>query len=121
MIGSPDWDDMDSRLATMQEMLHDGSTASAQAAVRISLGSLRGDLAALRHFAGLKDTPPPAPKAAPNTYDGPLVDNLPKIETRASQVAGFTGNICDQCGGTHMIRSGTCELCQDCGTTTGCS
>jgi hypothetical protein len=34
---------------------------------------------------------------------------------------GFTGNFCPECGGSHMIRAGTCECCQDCGTTTGCS
>lgn len=34
---------------------------------------------------------------------------------------GFTGNTCDHCGSTRMIRAGHCEACSDCGTTTGCS
>lgn len=34
---------------------------------------------------------------------------------------GFTGDSCDRCGGTRMLRSGTCLTCQDCGATTGCS
>ena len=34
---------------------------------------------------------------------------------------GYTGAFCPDCGGTHMVRSGTCEKCMDCGATTGCS
>ncbi len=37
------------------------------------------------------------------------------------QSSPWTGNICSTCGSHRMIRSGTCECCQDCGTTTGCS
>ena len=31
------------------------------------------------------------------------------------------GEICSKCGGDNLIRNGTCKICQDCGTTTGCS
>lgn len=34
---------------------------------------------------------------------------------------GFTGNICATCGGSRMVRTGACECCQDCGTSSGCS
>lgn len=34
---------------------------------------------------------------------------------------GFTGNSCTACGSMQMVRSGTCEKCNDCGQTTGCS
>jgi hypothetical protein len=34
---------------------------------------------------------------------------------------GYTGNFCDDCGGARMTRSGTCEKCEDCGSTSGCS
>lgn len=34
--------------------------------------------------------------------------------------AGYTGSICDMCGGTRMRRSGTCETCDDCGHAGGC-
>lgn len=34
---------------------------------------------------------------------------------------GFTGSLCSACGSASMVRAGTCELCQSCGTTTGCS
>lgn len=35
--------------------------------------------------------------------------------------AGYTGNICDVCGSTRMKMAGHCMVCDDCGTTTGCS
>lgn len=34
---------------------------------------------------------------------------------------GYTGNICDACGGLRMVRTGVCETCQDCGASNGCS
>ena len=34
---------------------------------------------------------------------------------------GFTGDICMQCGGSQMVRNGTCLKCNECGETTGCS
>lgn len=36
-------------------------------------------------------------------------------------VAGFTGDTCIHCQSLNMVRSGTCQTCQDCGETTGCS
>ena len=45
-------------------------------------------------------------------------------EARAIQAArerGFTGDICDDCGSSQMVRNGTCLKCNDCGSTTGCS
>ena len=43
---------------------------------------------------------------------------------RGLQVArkqGFTGDICEVCGGIQMVRNGTCLKCNECGSTTGCS
>ncbi|MGL4345207.1 MAG: vitamin B12-dependent ribonucleotide reductase [Cellulosilyticaceae bacterium] len=31
------------------------------------------------------------------------------------------GETCAICKSTHLVRNGTCKICQDCGTTTGCS
>jgi ribonucleoside-diphosphate reductase alpha chain len=31
------------------------------------------------------------------------------------------GETCSKCGGDNLLRNGTCKICQDCGTTTGCS
>lgn len=39
----------------------------------------------------------------------------------AARSVGYTGNPCSNCGGWRMRRNGTCEVCDDCGTTTGCS
>jgi len=45
-------------------------------------------------------------------------------DARARQAArerGFTGDICDDCGSSQMVRNGTCLKCNACGSTTGCS
>ena len=39
----------------------------------------------------------------------------------AAQGLGYTGETCPACGSIRMRRSGTCSVCEDCGTTTGCS
>ena len=49
-----------------------------------------------------------------------------KLTTKAPtqttpQNSGFTGNFCSDCGGAKMVRTGTCEMCLDCGSTSGCS
>ncbi len=31
------------------------------------------------------------------------------------------GEVCSTCGGDNLIKNGTCKVCMDCGTTTGCS
>jgi ribonucleoside-diphosphate reductase alpha chain len=49
---------------------------------------------------------------------------LGRLEERARQAAkerGFTGDVCDDCGGSQMVRNGTCLKCNECGATTGCS
>lgn len=43
-------------------------------------------------------------------------------QLKKAKAQGFTGNICTGCGGTNMVRTGTCETCQNCfGTSGGCS
>lgn len=37
------------------------------------------------------------------------------------QAETLYGETCSQCGSDRMMRNGTCKLCLDCGTTTGCS
>ncbi len=39
----------------------------------------------------------------------------------SSRDAGYTGDICGQCQGVKMRRNGSCLLCEDCGSTSGCS
>ncbi len=38
-----------------------------------------------------------------------------------AKLQGYTGSICSGCGSTKMKRNGSCELCLDCGQTSGCS
>lgn len=33
----------------------------------------------------------------------------------------FDGSVCPNCGSSRMVQNGTCKVCMDCGTTTGCS
>jgi ribonucleoside-diphosphate reductase alpha chain len=52
-----------------------------------------------------------------------VVSNNPfKNEARArSLMQGYTGNACGECGNFTMVRNGTCEKCDTCGSTSGCS
>ncbi len=34
---------------------------------------------------------------------------------------GYTGNECLECHNFTMVRNGTCEKCDTCGATSGCS
>ena len=43
-------------------------------------------------------------------------------ERRSRAIAqGYTGNICSECQNFTMVRNGTCEKCDTCGATSGCS
>ncbi|MDX3924758.1 MAG: vitamin B12-dependent ribonucleotide reductase [Shinella sp.] len=47
-----------------------------------------------------------------------------KLETerRMRSIAqGYTGNMCSECQNFTMVRNGTCEKCDTCGATSGCS
>lgn len=50
---------------------------------------------------------------------GPLVHAATSLPT--PQQMGYTGDTCDNCHGTRVRNNGTCKVCDDCGTTTGCS
>lgn len=54
----------------------------------------------------------------------PLADfepGPPKMDRSQATSLGFTGNSCNECGSMQMVRNGTCEKCNSCGATTGCS
>ena len=38
-----------------------------------------------------------------------------------SIMQGYTGNMCTECQNFTMVRNGTCEKCDTCGATSGCS
>lgn len=40
---------------------------------------------------------------------------------RRARTMGFTGDICTTCGSMNVKKNGSCNVCTDCGTTTGCS
>ncbi|TSC58510.1 MAG: ribonucleoside-diphosphate reductase alpha chain [Candidatus Peregrinibacteria bacterium Greene0416_19] len=42
-------------------------------------------------------------------------------EREQAKLQGFTGSICLGCGSLRMKRNGSCEVCLDCGVTSGCS
>jgi ribonucleoside-diphosphate reductase alpha chain len=68
-------------------------------------------------------TPEPAPKGRLLKSSTPEVQ---KAASTAKYVATPTGTSsdalpCTNCGSLALIRNGTCHLCTNCGTTTGCS
>lgn len=44
-----------------------------------------------------------------------------KLDHKTARAQGFTGNQCSQCYSMRMQVSGHCEVCQDCGSSSGCS
>lgn len=47
--------------------------------------------------------------------------NLGARTKQEAKARGYTGDVCPTCGGLHMAMAGHCQVCTDCGTTTGCS
>jgi len=37
-----------------------------------------------------------------------------------AKAEGYTGDVCDKCGSHRMRHSGTCLVCEDCGSSGGC-
>lgn len=77
------------------------------------------DSAALKHYFvhGVDMITPTAPPYTSTDTPPPFhIESL-----REAMERGFTGNICTMCGGSRMIRNGTCEVCTECGATSGCS
>ena len=42
-------------------------------------------------------------------------------QVSAARAKGYTGNACSECGQLTMVRNGSCEKCDSCGSTSGCS
>jgi hypothetical protein len=45
----------------------------------------------------------------------------PVFDRRMAKQSGYTGDECTNCHGVRVKNNGTCLVCEDCGTTTGCS
>ena len=43
------------------------------------------------------------------------------IEKANAKASGYTGEQCEFCGSIRVKRSGSCTVCEDCGSTSGCS
>ena len=48
-------------------------------------------------------------------------DNTPPDYNKDVSGEVLYGETCSHCGSDRMMQNGTCKLCLDCGTTTGCS
>ena len=50
-----------------------------------------------------------------------LSSEVIKMSREQAANMGYTGDACDHCGSMKMQRTGHCNTCAECGTTTGCS
>lgn len=69
----------------------------------------------------------PAPAVAPDIQPSPSglserpLPISPTMMRQAARTHGYTGSECADCGSMRMVQNGTCEKCENCGATTGCS
>jgi ribonucleoside-diphosphate reductase alpha chain len=77
------------------------------------------------------NSPPrlPAREEAPVTEDKVTEKVLEKVKAGmyeveailAAKAQGYTGEMCMSCGSSRVKRNGACTVCEDCGSTSGCS
>ncbi len=74
----------------------------------------------------------PAPHVEEQKTQVKLVEPEPKTmadkdneafddKARSAKIQGFTGAQCESCGSMKVKQNGSCQVCVDCGETTGCS
>jgi hypothetical protein len=91
--------------------------------VRITEGRLRGRSA---NITDVVNGPPEHGGVAyfllkaPTLPTGEYRAHAHEIELTHAREQGYTGDLCDKCGGCRMLRAGPCLKCDDCGETTGC-
>jgi len=61
------------------------------------------------------------PSAAKRSVLSTTAQSAPVESTHVAFASPYTGDMCPGCNGFRMVRSGTCAVCEDCSTTTGCS
>ena len=63
--------------------------------------------------------------ADPATYEPPTQVSESGAKVMGSPInpieLGYTGDACSNCGSTKVRRNGSCTVCDECGTTSGCS
>jgi len=93
---------IDERLHPVSEHLHPGRTD-----VHVAPSQPQGAVAVAT-----------APAAAP-ARTGTIGEKTAMVS--AAKAKGYTGNSCSECGQMTMVRNGSCEKCDSCGATSGCS
>jgi ribonucleoside-diphosphate reductase alpha chain len=87
------------------------------------VGTMQSSVTALRTATALKVEPNPSAFNAGEL--DPIPSPPPGQDVRAlrqeAQMKGYTGDQCSNCNSMRMKVSGHCMVCEDCGTTTGCS
>jgi hypothetical protein len=77
------------------------------------------------HIMGIVDeplpSPPPIEVRASAAAPADLNPGPSQIDRNQALGMGYTGDQCDNCNSMKMKISGHCKVCEDCGTTTGCS
>ena len=80
---------------------------------------------ALKNSTAYKPEPGVAPAAFNAGELSPIPSPPPSTDVRQlrqeAQMKGYTGDQCTTCNSMRMKVSGHCMVCEDCGTTTGCS
>ena len=60
---------------------------------------------------------PNAPKFKPSPVP---VTPMPPVPTQVPRLGELVGNPCAVCGSMQVVRTGSCETCQECGHNDGC-
>lgn len=61
-----------------------------------------------------------APAAATGRFRAAWSEMIPIAAAARTVPGAVSGEVCDRCGGSNLIRTGACLLCQDCGQSGGC-
>lgn len=66
-----------------------------------------------------------APAAATGAYRAAWEEMVPQAAVNGAArgqavAAGYTGDVCETCGGSRMKRAGACLVCEECGSNSGC-
>ena len=105
-------------MTTTPDPFEQGAIASANAIIAYLSRVGFPDAAASVHAAWESDT---IVERAPAIVTDPTVVGPAKLSRQQAVNSGFTGDQCSNCGSMQMKISGHCQVCSECGTTTGCS
>lgn len=86
----------------------------------VTFATVRG----LKKARGMPDVPPEPelPKPVPDISVTLLEsERAPAMTREQAAASGYTGDHCANCQGMRVKVDGHCSVCEDCGTTTGCS